>query len=87
MVDLFKCFCINWLPSSLVASHQLFTLVQSITQQQNGFPLCCGKPRENNFNNQSSYHENYKNRNLVCFDSIECKINQPFNPYFLYTVL
>ena len=32
------------------ATGVIFTLAQSITQQQNGFQLCCGKLRENNLN-------------------------------------
>ena len=46
LVNFFKYFWVNWLPSSLVFSHQLFTSARNITQQQNGFPLCCGRLRE-----------------------------------------
>ena len=74
MIDLFKYFYINWLQGSQVVSHQLFTLAQSIAQEQNDFPLCCGKLRENNFNKGSSCHKKYKNSNQ-CFDSIKWLID------------
>ena len=75
MVDLFKYFYISWLQDSQVVRHQLFTLAQSIAQQQNGFLLCCGKLRENNFNKGSSGHKKYKNSNQACLDSIEWLID------------
>ena len=59
IVDLFTCFGINLLPSSLVVNHQLFTSTCSIVQQENGFLLCCVKLGENNFNKRSSCHKKY----------------------------
>lgn len=85
VVNFFKCFCVNWLPSSLVVSHQLFSPARNITQQQNGFPLCCGRLRENNFNKQKEQNNswlssNRRNRGSISLvniiDDISSKIEE-----------
>ena len=58
MVDLFKYFCINRFPSSLVVSHQLFPSAQSIhNNKMDSRSSMWLKLRKYNFNKRSSHHK------------------------------